>query len=436
MKKIKRVAVISDNSPCCVNAVLKSWNKGYSVMLLDISWPLQYILEIIDAGRVEKCYIDKSYCNIYIKALIGVEIEALNDCINPCLLSRNDYERYYKQIYEKKEALVLFSSGTSGQKKGICLTHYAINKNADSIIDYMKNTSNDIFYILKNINHSSTFIGEILVALKKGSSMLFCPTKSSINMIVNNIKNYGITILGANPLLLKYICGYDDYGKLKKIYCSGSGMSQDMWNKIREKMKGIKIYNVYGLTEAGPRVCSQELCGHGNSVGKPIQGVSVKILDSNGFELKRGKIGVVYVKTESCFTGYLNSNLSMQEWIDTKDLGYIDEYNELNIVGRSDNMIQINSHNIYPEVIEDIICDRTDINDCIVYKEQPRGCLKEKLICIYLADDVKNTKQIRKKLKNVLAPYELPEVFYKAKGDFYNNNGKKQRIKRREDYEV
>ena len=82
----------------------------------------------------------------------------------------------FQENYSKNEAIIIYSSGTTGKVKGIILSHFDINTNADAIIDYMKPTTAHCIYIAKTLSHSSTLTGELLVALKTKMNIVIAPT--------------------------------------------------------------------------------------------------------------------------------------------------------------------------------------------------------------------------------------------------------------------
>lgn len=436
MEIVNRIAIITDNSSRSLEIILNAWKRNESVVLIDYRLPLEYIVSFFEENPITYCYVENGLINVNsLTNLTRVKIIEKGNC--PILISRDQYISLFEERYDRNEAVVLFSSGTSGKNKGIRLSHYAINKNADAIRQYMKPEENDVFYLMKSITHSSTFVGEFLVAIKGGNSILFSPTVVSARLLVKNIIDYDVTIVGLNPILLKYfvMIGIKDIGKLRKIYCSGARISKEELGNAREKLKGMQIFNSYGLTEAGPRVCCQELSCHNNSVGKPIAGVSVKVLDKKGKSVENGKIGEIYVKTDSVFLGYLNEENYQDEWLPTKDIGYWDDRGELYVIGRIDDVMQINAHNIYPEVIEETICRNTNINECLVYKDVSDYSGKEQLLCLYVAPSLLRAKDIRNVLKDFLVDYEIPTCFYMVENIKYNENGKKIRNQRRYEYE-
>ncbi len=106
----------------------------------------------------------------------------------------------FKENYSREDAIVIYSSWTTGKSKGIILPHFAINTNADAIIDYMMPCTNDCMYSKKS--HSSTITGELLVALKTKTPVLVASVIVPPRHVLNNIAQYGVTIIGIKPLLL------------------------------------------------------------------------------------------------------------------------------------------------------------------------------------------------------------------------------------------
>lgn len=102
-----------------------------------------------------------------------------------------------------------------------------------------------------------------------------------------------------------------------------------MYNIAAHKtFKNTAIYNVYGLSEAGPRVtawCSN--CCENNSVSKPINGIEIEIVNNKGIPQKAGECRIVHVNTPSLFDGYIIGKKAVslyKDWLNTGDIGYLD----------------------------------------------------------------------------------------------------------------
>ena len=183
---------------------------------------------------------------------------------------------------------------------------------------------------------------------------------------------------------------------------------------------------MYGLSEAGPRVTAQRAeCCKGNSVGKPIKGVEVTIVNEQGNCVDNGEYGIVHVKTHSMFNGYITGcpkHVSLCEgWHNTGDIGYIDSNGELHVVNRVDDVIIIDSHKVYPSEVEKQILEQNAVKECAVVKVECNG--NELIGCLYVSEE-KIDEVIKNQLKAKLLTYEIPRFFVRCDELPRTKNGK------------
>ena len=205
-----RVALIGENSIGYVNALVDIWNNGDCAVLLDWRIPFSTTIEMMIEADVHTCFIEKGLFNKieneFSNSIDFVTYEKQNSSAE--LLPNCIYEKFHEN-YGRNEAVVIYSSGTTGKSKGIILSHFAINTNADAIIDYMKPNTEDCIYIAKTLSHSSTLTGELLVALKTRAKAVIAPTIVPPRYVLNNINKFGVTIVCLNPTLLSMLA--DEY---------------------------------------------------------------------------------------------------------------------------------------------------------------------------------------------------------------------------------
>ncbi len=419
---MSRVALIGDNSVEYVNQLLDIWNNGDCAVLLDWQLPFESMYQMMLEANVTVCYIERRLLE-KVNVPEGTPILFRNFDVLTCgsqLLPKITYEKYHENN-SCDEAVILYSSGTTGKSKGIILSHFAISINADAILDYMRLNSHDCLYIAKSLSHSSTLTGELLVALKSRTSVVISPTIVPPRYVLNQIEKLNVTTLCINPTLMRMYT--DEYcrekyliNSLKTIYVSGSILNDRVYAHAHNTFNNVDIFNVYGLSEAGPRVSAQTTKGSKtNSVGKPIKNVEVAIVDENGKPVPNGERGIIHVNTPSRFLGYVSGTEKHQSlynnWLNTGDIGFIDEQDELHVVNRVDDMIICNAHKVYPQDVEKIILEIDGISECVVAKCICDGF--ETIGCLY-ASDTDHAVSILRNLKKILMPYEIPRHFFRT----------------------
>ena len=426
---MSRIALIGKNSVEYIRNLLNIWNSGNCAVLIDYRIPLETAVKMMREAKATTCYIENDIYNIHDE--FEIEFVFYDRNSDQAEFLPDDIYNSFKGIYSGDEAVIIYSSGTTGNSKGIILSHYAINTNADAIIDYMKPKHGDCIYIVKTLSHSSTLTGELLVALKSRMNLVVTPVIPHPRQIIKNTTEFNVTILCLNPTLLsmladEYMTAQTDLSTLQKIYVSGSVLTDKVFEKAHKAFENKTVYNVYGLSEAGPRVSAQtEYCCKSNSVGRPLPNIEVVIVDESGKKLLRGEKGIVYVKTPSIFSGYVTGEEKHRSfyygWLNTGDIGFEDDFGEIHIVGRIDDVIEYNSHKVYPSDVEKMILENPLITDCVVSK-----CIVnnvEMIGCLYVSDN-NCAVDIVRRLKGRLAQYEIPKKFLKTESIPRNIRGK------------
>ena len=415
---MSRVGIIGENSPNFIELLIDIWNNGDCAVMIDWRIPIQTAVQMLIEANANKCYVEsKFYQDVYCVSK-EVEMVSYDKTTNSAdLLSKNIQNKYCAN-YSTSEAVVIYSSGTTGKSKGVILSHKAINTNADGIIEHMKLSEKDCIYVARSMSHASTLTGELLVALKSNINLVVAPTVVSPRFVFTNLNKFDVSILHINPALLSLYTNDlmhtpRKFPKLRMLYVSGSILRDRVRDFALYAFNDTPIYNAYGLTEAGPRVTTQKNCTR-NSVGVAMKDVKIQIVGSKG-ELKvMGEKGIIYIKTPSLFNGYITETPKPMspcgEWLISGDIGYIDAYAELQIVDRADSMIIVNSHNVYPREVEKVIDSHPDVKESVVFpnpSEPDSG-----LICEFVGVD--NTVDyhlpfdIRRWCFERLPSYEIP----------------------------
>lgn len=154
------------------------------------------------------------------------------------------------------------------------------------------------------------------------------------------------------PLMLQRMLKHDrsTFYTVKCILSGGAPLDANLTCYTLQEL-GDVLYNLYGTSEAGFSVLAKphDLRKYPTTIGKPIRGVSIKIVDNNQRKSKIGTVGMVCIKNQ-----WVMDNKSNQ-WVSTGDLGYIDKDGYVFLRGRSDNMIVSGGENVYPEELEKVL---------------------------------------------------------------------------------
>ena len=149
---MNRIALIGENSIEYIKKILDIWNNSACVVLIDCQTPPRTVVEMMREARVNKCYIEQKYYErlhkISDKTIELIPYDKDNSSVQ--FLSAKIYD-IFQENYSKDEAIVIYSSGTTGKSQGIVLSHFAINTNADAIVDYMQPSDKDCMYIVRNL---------------------------------------------------------------------------------------------------------------------------------------------------------------------------------------------------------------------------------------------------------------------------------------------
>jgi acyl-CoA synthetase (AMP-forming)/AMP-acid ligase II len=329
---MSRIGIIGDNSIEYIDKLLEIWKKGDSAVLIDWRIPVDKILQMLYEAGASKCYIDDRLFDSF-KNINDLEFDFYHSCNEGKLMKIPQYlyDKFADLIITCDEALILYSSGTTGKSKGVILSMNAIYQNCISIVEYMNLNHSDVLCITKPLSHSSSLTGELLVILKSKVEGYICSSLTLPSRVLKYVKKYNISRLFLNPQLLRVYSNEInkkdyDINCLKKIYTSGSILNETVYQKSKIAFRDVEIINGYGLSEAGPRVTTQELSNvRDHSAGKPIKNVELIIVNDDGNMCKNGNRGYIHIKSHSMFMGYVvgcakHKNL-VDGWFNTGDIG-------------------------------------------------------------------------------------------------------------------
>lgn len=269
-------------------------------------------------------------------------------------------------------AYLIFTSGTTGQPKGVSITHSNTIFSTKNIINVLNYDSSDINILPLPLTHSFG-LGCLHVSLFVGSTLILLKNATDTYHILENIKKYQATTLASIPLTLTKILKEHQYcsdylENLRLIITNSTPIPVTTVKKYRHILKEGLLATYYGLTEASRSTFMIfNKSGRETSVGKPPEGITIKIQNELSNELETGEI---LIKGENVIKHYWKNSTADESiidgWLHTGDLGHKDTEGYLYLDGRLDNVINIAGEKVLPDDIEEVVRVLIDVEDVIV----------------------------------------------------------------------
>ena len=314
-------------------------------------------------------------------------------------------------------ALIMCTSGTTGEPKGSMLSETNILSNVSDICFYMKTGPNDKILISRPLYHCAVLTGEFLCSLFKGAEVRFCSDDFNPVAMLDIIEKYGITVLGGTPTILGALATFirkRSPVSVQSIVVSGECMNFHIAEKLLKAFPTANIYHVYGLTEACPRVSylpPHLFSQYPTCVGIPLRSVQIKIVKNDGMLADTGESGMLWVKGENIMMGYykdkeLTDKVLKKGWLCTGDIAVVNDEGLLEIKGRSDDLIIRAGMNIYPTEIENVLRTDKRVREVLVYgiKDEFYG----ERIGLKISGDFQSVSDVQALCTSSLPSYQCP----------------------------
>jgi acyl-CoA synthetase (AMP-forming)/AMP-acid ligase II len=431
-----KVILYMENSIEYVIAYFAVLSMGATVVPIISTSTVESISEIIEDSQ-PKLMLTSLNTDFKIKnisfsekvAALSLDIEKLDK-----VSSRN-----MQEIRTGHLAMIIYTSGTSNRSKGVMLTHENLLVNTDSILCYLQLKNTDS--ILAVLSFAYSYGNSILLTHTKAGALLYLYKAVYPQAILSLIKTgefSGFSTVGSflNVLLKQKNITLDSFSKLRYITLAGEQTAKENLIKLQGMSEHLKIYVMYGQTEASARLTYLEpdmLRQKMGSVGKPIKNVELKILDESGKEVESGIKGEIAVKGENVMEGYLNKPEETNEvlkdgWLWTGDIGYKDIDGYVFITGRKRDIIKYLGYRISPVEIENCINLNDNVLESGVIEYQCDASVKI-AAAIVLNEKMLDIRILCKELKGKLPLYKIPKIFFVVEELPKTSNGK---IKRQE----
>jgi fatty-acyl-CoA synthase len=265
--------------------------------------------------------------------------------------------------------MIIYTSGTTGQPNGAAISHKSQLASARAQAVHCRVTSNDSLLVALPLNHVAGITCSILAGLIARATGILIPTVH-LDDITTQADTYRPTIFGGVPTLFKLLLMTEDFRALDKssirlVVSGGSNSEPALLAEIKEVFRNATVMNLYGLSESSGAVVmspwDSDFETTVRSIGKPLEGVQVKVVDSKGKELPAGETGELCFKGDCVANGYFRMEEESAEafdtdgWLHSGDMGYLDDEGYITLMGRKKEMYIQGGFNVYPAEVENLL---------------------------------------------------------------------------------
>ena len=337
-------------------------------------------------------------------------------------LSESSSEKIsFPRRQDRDLAMLLFTSGSMGMPKGVMLSHRNLLANADSILRELPICADDRALVVLPFCHA--FGNSVLQThILSGATLLLDRALTFPSLIVEALRELKATSFSAVPemygMLLKYGgLGDQPLPALQYMTVAGGELRHDVAVKIADRIAPALFHVMYGQSEATARLTSlspQQLPIRRGSIGKPIWGVELAVMDEAIRELPPGTVGMLCARGENVMLGYWQDPAATADvlagdgWLRTGDLAHRDEEGYFYLHGRANLLVKVQGHRVHPAEIEGLV-EAGFPQTCAVAIPVPRG--DDMRFILFLAPRDHRPIDVAKiceTCQRELPPYKLP----------------------------
>lgn len=280
------------------------------------------------------------------------------------------------EVADDDNAIILYTSGTTGSPKGAMLTHGNVYSNARDVAHYLGIKADDRVIATLPVFHVFALTVVVNAPLLSGATVLLTP-RFSPTEIFALAREQKATVFAGVPTMYNFLYQLpegnpEDFSTIRLAISGGASLPVALLHNFEQKFN-VRVSEGYGLSEASPVTCFNPLDRDrkAGSIGTSISNVENKVVDVNGQEVPVGEVGELIVRGPNVMKGYYKmpeeTAMAIRDgWLYTGDLARVDEEGYFYIVDRKKDMIIVGGYNVYPREVEEALFTHNNIVEAAV----------------------------------------------------------------------
>ncbi|MEU9602458.1 long-chain fatty acid--CoA ligase [Streptomyces sp. NPDC048109] len=318
-------------------------------------------------------------------------------------------------------AVLLYTSGTTGHPKGAELTHFQLYMNCTVGGELFGFGDTDVGLAVLPLFHVFGLSSVLNVAIRFGGSVCLVP-RFETRTVLDAVERHRCTVFAGVPTMYAALLQADitgrDLSSLRVGVSGGAAMPGEVLRAFEGKFSGVVVLEGYGLSETASSTtfnisAEQRRVG---SIGRPIWGVTARIVDDTGGPLEPGpdQVGEIVVRGHNVMKGYWRRPEETAAalrggWLHTGDLGYSDEDGYLYVVDRKKDLVIRGGYNVYPREVEELLHAHLDVTGAAVLGRPDPRLGEEVVACVTLRPGASaGEAELIAFCRESLAPYKCP----------------------------
>ncbi|MDP9239836.1 MAG: AMP-binding protein [Actinomycetota bacterium] len=272
-------------------------------------------------------------------------------------------------------AVLIYTSGTSGAPKGAMLSHRALLANLEQVssIEPPVLGRDDVLLLVLPLFHVYGLNPGLGMLAYHGATGLLVERFNPHDTLALIARHEVTSVLGAPPMYIAWsmLPGVADGFQSVRLALSGSApLPPDTLRRFAESA-GLTVFEGYGLTETAPVLTSTLMSDvpKPDSIGRPIPGIDIKLVDEQGDEVDEDDHGEIVVRGANLFSGYWpdgEGGPDADGWWPTGDIAFADQDADLHLVDRRTELILVSGFNVYPREVEIVLLAHPDVTEVAV----------------------------------------------------------------------
>lgn len=358
---------------------------------------------------------------------IAEKLAALPETLKPkvkpftLLLTSSSPDTLPVEVSPDDTAIILYTSGTTGQPKGAMLTYNNMYSNARDVASYLNFNTDDRVVATLPVFHVFALTVVVNAPLLMGATILIVP-RFNPEEVFTMIREQKATIFAGVPTMYNFLYQFpegkaEDFSTIRSAISGGSSLPVTLLHNFEEKFK-VRMSEGYGLSEASPVTCFNPIDRDrkAGSIGTNIVNVENKVVNELGEEVPDGEVGELIVRGPNVMKGYYKmpeetENAIRDGWLYTGDLARRDEEGYFYIVDRKKDMIIVGGYNVYPREVEEVLYSHPGIIEAAVVGIPDQNFGESVLAFVVKKDESLSEEELHEYCLQKLAKYKVPQKF-------------------------